>query len=71
MLKWTTKLPAEEGWYLYRIRRWGVERAYFIMKAPNGRLYMGSQKGSRGSLVKFQEHVEWAGPLPEPEEPEE
>ena len=75
-LQWTHDLPQEEGWYLMRIRKIGVEDCYYVTRGKNGRFYRGASRGSKGCLLRrmdssFEKEVEWAGPLPEPAEADE
>jgi hypothetical protein len=73
ILKRTTALPTEPGWYWWRINRANPEIS-IVLDDLNGGL-----EADKISLQKFYEVMgcerrfndvmEWAGPIPQPEEP--
>ena len=70
MMTWTTELPCQDGWYFRRQMiggKWYVNVMY-VHADSRGRMWCGSAVGSRGSRVKEDRAVQWAGPLFEPEE---
>ena len=71
-MPWTTDSPTQEGWYLWRLKDMGIEKAFYVTRNNKGVLYAGATRGSMGFKVKPAEEVnskhaaEWAGPIEEP-----
>lgn len=69
-MKWTKQPPTEPGWYFWRWDNSTI-RVFYVSERKSGRLGYGVCKGSASCIVDDDDDVEWAGPFPEPEEPEE
>lgn len=76
-MKWTKQPPTEPGWYCFRKskRSKGFEVAY--TRGPYKAGPLKGQLRQRGFLAgmpwdafRHPEQFEWAGPIPEPEEPQ-
>lgn len=68
-MKWTKTLPDQPGFYFMRWQRgkrrvvevWGSQVPYIFVRGA----------GVNCSLTRVKPTTEWAGPIPEPEEPED
>jgi len=73
-LEWTDEPPEEPGWYWHRSDLTGTVAVMEVLESPHGRDYMIARypNGNRFALDdgKFNSS-EWAGPIPEPDEPVE
>ncbi len=66
----TSDPPYRDGWYFRRQMincKWYVYVQH-VHADSRGRMWAGSARNSRGIRVKADRAVQWAGPLPEPEE---
>lgn len=63
-LRWTREPPTMSGWYWFRIPPWqSVVEVVVVGGRAVARLRSGSHELERDA------RVQWAGPIPEPEEP--
>ncbi len=72
-LRWTTIPPTEPGWYWYRLTN-GESLGDIVLLYDawgNGRLCVYNRLETPILLRYFRDgNVEWAGPIPKPEEPQ-
>ena len=71
-MTWSSDVPFRDGWYFHRqliAGKWYVNVLH-VHADSRGRMWCGSAAGSRGSRVKDDRTVQWAGPIPEPKEPQ-
>lgn len=66
MLKWTSNLPTEPGWYW--IMSYNKKPSMVEVRVIDGRLMLTS--GVINVTLNIFEGCLWAGPIPEPEEPD-
>lgn len=66
-LRWTTERPKEPGWYWYRdkVRREPIVVTYDPIKNYAREGHLGHPLDKLAAEYK---PIEWAGPIPEPEE---
>lgn len=73
-LEWSSKPPTQEGWYWLRdLDKTTSPKMVLVQQEKDGLYMIGPWELTRWALevLKILGEWEWAGPIPEPEEPEE